>query len=156
MTSDTYSLNADLTFHDATGKPIAVELLEVAIEREGNLLAVCRLNFAVAPSLYGYLASQEAFNNREDFRSDGWQRGFADDRPVEMEVKIAPDLLIQLLPHAQSAETIADYLLGLGMDDELLKSENWYALNVKQLVPLPPEFGSATLKEGYSTEWANF
>lgn len=79
------------------------------------------------------------------------------DEDVEIEAKLDQNLLSGITQRLKTITAIAEHLREPGLnkqEDSLLSTENWFALYVKQSVPLPPEFGEGKLKVGYSTSWA--
>jgi hypothetical protein len=129
-----------------------------------------RLCLQITPELYNYLNNNEFFNLKPEFRIYLTNDDFHPDRPIQLELTLHPDLLPQLLDHAQNAEEAAAYLQTLSQQQTeqrqsttgqeqsaennqnpeafihpLLYTENWFCLSVKQ----QQDSGEV----GYNTLW---
>ena len=151
-----HSLNNQLTLRQPSGKKLIVEATEIAVDAVSGSPTVCYFTFEVSFKLYQHIDSQALFHLDPEVQGPMVDE-FTADKNIEIEVKLAAEFLPTLTEQAKTATEVANYLLEINNnqpDSALLKTENWYGLYVKQKVTLPPEFGSGTLKTGYSTTWS--
>ena len=156
-TKTTYhSLNNQLTLRQPSGESIIVEAMEIAVDAINDSPTACIFTFEVSFELYQYIDSQALFHLDPKVRGPIADK-FTPDKNIEIEVKLAEELLPTLTQEAKTATEVANYLLKINNtmpDSPLLATESWYGLYVKQEIPLPPEFGTGNLKTGYSTTWS--
>jgi hypothetical protein len=158
-----YPLDSTLIFCDRDQAFLTVYPVKVEITTPQDNQSTCRLLLHVNLVAYQHIDIQALFNLNPEFRSPVSNRGFQLDRPIQLEVTLHPDLLPQLLDHAQTAEEAAAYLLTISQQQAeqfqsstveenpesslhpLLYTENWFCLSVKQQ--------QDTGETGYTTFW---
>lgn len=170
MRTDTYPLNRDLTFRDRTGQPVPVHgntltLIQpenseaiTAETSEGRVGVECRLNLQISPTLYHRIDTEALFNLDPNLRGSFSKGEFLPESDLHLEVTLQPNVLPQLLSHAQTAETAVKYLTNLSLQpaeaeitpatpetESLFNTENWICLSVKQI----QDAGET----GYNTFW---
>jgi hypothetical protein len=163
MPSETYNIDTPLTFVNRDRDRITFHAHDLVLEKDGDIVEACYLTLGMDLEMYQRIDQGAWFNLAVDVREIGWERGFKSDRPIEIEAKLVPHLLFSLFSTGATAASIAVDLFKASAKatstdtdpDEMLLTENWYALYVKQEIPLPPGFGEGSLKEGYRTQWVD-
>ncbi len=151
-----HSFSNQLTLRQPSGDSIIVEAVEIAVDVISGSLTACIFTFEVSFQLYQHIDSQALFHLDPEVRGPIADK-FTANKNIEIEVKLAEELLPTLIQKGKTATEVTNYLLEINKtqtDSPLLQTESWYGLYVKQEVPLPREFGSGTLKTGYSTTWS--
>ena len=83
----------------------------------------------------------------------GDDAGFVDGTPVEITLRLARPLRIQLIDTLSNGEELAKKVLS-GSPSTLLETDLWYALKVMQEMRVPSGIAEGTVKSGYKTIWA--
>jgi hypothetical protein len=117
----------------------------------------CRLTLKADWEFYLHILEEAIFNVREDFSTPLFGGEFLEQKNVELEIRLSPDLLSHLLRHAQTVDEAAAFILKLGQEKpqhSLIAGENWFCTQVKQSLELEPA-GQAleSISQGYSTFW---
>jgi hypothetical protein len=110
-------------------------------------LVECFLIFQDISQLYNEINSHSLFNLKSDLRGFFPNNEFLSNLPIEMEAVLHPDLLIHLQDYTtpEAATTYLQTLSETQPDHPLLKTENWFALSIKQQ--------QETGEVGYRTLW---
>jgi hypothetical protein len=155
-------MNNNLIFNCANNS-LTVDSHKLALIQSQNTISECHLYFRVSFDLYHYIDINTLFNLNPTFRASLTDSYFLPDRPIQLEVTLHPNLLPQLLDHAQTAEEAAAYLQTISQQEAeqfqsnaveensqpilnpLLSTESWFCLSVKQQL----ESGET----GYTTFW---
>ena len=151
-----HSLNNQLTLRQPSGETLIVKALEIAVDTINGSPTACILTFEVSFEVYQHIDSQALFHLKPEVREKIFEE-FKPDKNIEIEIKLADELLPNLIQEAVTATEVANNLLKINNtmpSSPLLITESWYGLYVKQEISLPPEFGSGSLKTGYSTSWS--
>jgi hypothetical protein len=86
------------------------------------------------------------FNLRWDVRNPGEISG---EGAVQLLMQLDPALAGRL-----AGDDVLAELQALPIDDELRSTTNWYALEVTEAVPLPPELAAkGEVRQGFTTTW---
>ena len=108
---------------------------------------------------YQRIVQAESFNLTRTARSPGDELSFDENRPLEIELRLDENLFPDLIQNGNSVEELANYLITSNQansSSDLFNARNWYVLDVKQGVHLPPDLeGVGELKMGYRTTWAD-
>jgi hypothetical protein len=168
---DNYLLDdCNLIFCDRLQVSLATRVINIGLTIQNDTLSECRLTFQVSPATYQRIDTQALFNLNPEFRTPVSNGDFQPDGDIQLEVTLQPDLLPQLLDHAQTAEAAAAYLQAISAQQTeqcqsttgaeqaaenpenpefsihpLLYTENWFCLSVKQ----QQDSGEV----GYTTFW---
>jgi len=159
-----------LELWDSIQSPFTIYSVSLALIIQPDTLTESHLTFQVSSNTYHHIDTKALFNLKPEFRSPLTNGDFLTDRPLQLEVTLHPDLLPQLLAHAQTAEEAAAYLQALSQQqaeqfqsntveekpaknlqnpelslNPLLYTENWFCLSVKQ------QHDSG--ETGYNTFW---
>jgi len=153
--------------HTPDDETITIHLDELTLTTEDDAYTECKLSCTVTPELYQKIDREGLFNLNPIFRHDTTEICFAPDRNIEIEARLdnefLPDLSEYILSVSDATlwdtELIALHLIELSQakpNHSLLFTESWFGLYVKQEVPLPSDLAGegSSLKEGYSTKWA--
>jgi hypothetical protein len=160
-------LAKELTLRDLLKTQLSLRETNCTFIWKSNEVSECRLILEVDTKLYRYISTETLFNLNPEYCLREACSIFLPDRPIQLEVTLHPNLLPQLLDHAQTAEEAVAYLLTLSQQQAeqfqfntveenpaensqsslhpLLYSENWFCLSVKQ----QQESGET----GYTTFW---
>ena len=148
-----------LTFHDRDNQALPVETIELSVDEMDGSIVRCFLAFKISYAVYETVDREELFNLLPDTRGEIFGGQLDATQDVEIEAKLDPGFIFDIAMTIHSIEDLAAHLRDLNQnqpESDLLASESWYALNVKQSVPLPAEFGAGTLKVGYKTTWGDY
>jgi hypothetical protein len=152
-------MQIEFTSKNVIKAPIKLDSVALAFVSSTNTISECQLTFQVSSEFYHCINNCTLFNVKSEFRIPLFNGDFTPDRPIQLEITLHPNLLPQLLDHAQTeAEAIA-YLLNLSQQQAeqceadnsepslhpLLHTESWFCLSVKQ----QQDSG----KIGYTTFW---
>jgi hypothetical protein len=149
----------ELVFHDGDNQPLPVQTIELSVDTLNDSIIRCFLAFKISYAAYETVDSKELFNLLPDSRGEIFGGKLDTTVDVEIEAKLDPGFIFDIAMSIHSLEELAAHLRDLNQnqpESDLLASESWYALNVKQSVPLPPEFGAGSLKVGYKTTWGDY
>ncbi len=153
MTNTTYRrLERDLTLYDSQHEPLTVKVINLALIQAGETVNACQLTWQISPELYSQrVDSAGLFNLQPAVRGPmRLAEQFQPEPNLEIEARLRPELLPQLLEHATTIDEVVSYLLELAYepaDNPLLATESWLALSVKQ--------AKGAVKIGYKTSWAD-
>lgn len=145
-----YFLNTELTLKDRSQSPLTVRVINLTLTKLENEVIECHLTLLVNPELYQRIDSEAMFNLKPEVRSPLSGGNFLPEIDIQIEISLQPSLLPSPLEQAIDAMEAATYIVNLNQehpDNQLLSTESWLALYVKQL--------QATDETGYSTIWAN-
>lgn len=182
MRTESYSLCQDLMFRDRSDRPIPVygetltlvwfDNTEATAETnseqdsegrsegfiEPSSVFECRLSLQSSFERYQRIDCEALFNLDPELRRSFSNGNFLPEYPLYLEITLKPDLLPQILPPGEHAETIALHLINLNSQlpeaevipttttvESLFNTENWVCLNVKQI--------QDSGETGYSTFW---
>jgi hypothetical protein len=141
------------------------------IDRD-NVLCECRITFKVTSQIYQQIDRESLFNLKLELRGALNAVSFQDDIDIEIEATLQPQLLARLAEHSTDSETAINYLATCSQNssssqkpkkkaksdttdeslvlspeiDQILSTESWFALSVKQ----PQETGEIS----YRTFWS--
>jgi len=129
---------------------------KVTLVRKEKRLVDCVLTIIASPEVYQVIDEQGWFHLQSMHRKA--EPTFDPDEPLELELKLSSVYLPMVLGKDVDIQQFIDVLVDVSRKREvyyLLDPKNWYALYVKQDVPLPTEFAPSTnhLKIGYATVW---
>jgi hypothetical protein len=147
-----------LDFRVSNNMTINVQPLDMKIISNGERNDQLILNLSVDSKIYQQIDHEELFNLSLDVRKNISEDKFSPEKPIEIEIRPDRDLFIELLEQGETAEEIGNYLLRSNDIDggNLLWTNRWYALYVKQTIQLPLELEKiGDLKVGYSTIWTD-
>ena len=145
-----YPLKTELTLKDRSQSPLIVRVINLTLIKLENEVIECHLTLLVNPELYLRIDSEALFNLKPEVRSPLSGGNFLPENDIQIEIGLQPSLLSPPLEQAIDAMEAVTYILNLNQEhpeNQLLSSESWLALSVKQL--------QATGETGYSTIWAN-
>jgi hypothetical protein len=148
-----------LTFKTPSQISLTLRSVNLAFFADSSEIKECNLTLHAGIELYQKINADGRFNLHPEFRVPLIKGDFTSDRPIQLEVTLHPDLLPNLLEHAQSAEEAATYLQTLSQQqaaqfgeenlqsalNPLLSTEGWFCLSVKQ----QQDSGET----GYTTFW---
>lgn len=147
-----------IVMHSPGGQKIKVVLDKANIKVEGNGIKTYTADIAMDYETYRLVDEMELFNLEKDVRGQGSEDAFRPEATVEMEILLRKDIAEFIMITADTEELFFKHLSSRSEKvpgDSVLDTENWYALNVKQDVELPPALKAlGTAKSGYRTEWA--
>jgi hypothetical protein len=160
---------SELTLNDPSLEPFTLEITNLNLVQDGES-SECNFTSQVSLNCYHHINNKALFNLKPEFRNPLTKGDFTPNRPIQLEVTLHPDLLPQLLEHAQTAEEAGAYLLTLSEQqaeqfqantaeekpaenpqnpesslNPLLYTESWFCLSVKQ----QQDSGET----GYTTFW---
>ena len=153
-----HSVAYDLPMRDRSGAALKIQVSELAVDTLEGSIIKCVMTFQVSPEVYQHIDAEALFNLAPEVRGPLAGGAFEADVAIEIEAKLDSAFIFSIAMEIESVDALANYFKDIGQhqpDHELLSSESWLALYVKQQVPLPPDIGEGTLKLGYSTAWAN-
>jgi hypothetical protein len=108
-------------------------------------LVECRVEFAITHQQWEKVDGEHLFNLTPEVRGPSFLEHFEPDNDIEIEVRLDTGALAFLETFAEDADQAAALLADASEDSELLLTERWFALNVKQQ--------SGPIKAGFSTSW---
>lgn len=155
-----HNLQADLAFRTNRNHRLEAKLICISLELEESSAsqAKCEVLINVSYESYQTIKQDSLFNLLADqilMNSDS----SLNEQDVEVRLLLKPSVINLLIQQYSTPKSIADYLMQIELntkDDFWLFTENWLALEFKQLEELPPNLeGMGELKIGYQTFWAN-
>lgn len=154
-----HPLDYELTLYDRRlEQAIMVQALELSVDELDGSIIRCLLSFQISFECYQEVDAHAMFNLLPEVRGQIFGGALQPVVDVEIEAKLDPALIFPLFSLGiTSIEALATHLLETSQqqpDDDLVNTESWFALNVKQAVSVPPEIGEGQLKIGYQTTWA--
>lgn len=153
-----HPLEIELQFHDPEGTPITLQVIDLSADFLDEIITRCVLTFSMSTEIYQYVDTHELFNLYTDVRGQLFGGEFKPNLNVEIEAKLDPSFIFDIATKVKTIEALSEHIQSINQNhpnDLLLNTESWFALNVKQSVELPPEFGEGSLKVGYSTSWGD-
>lgn len=132
----------------APGGPLEVTSVRVAVTFHGDQLAELRLIFEVTHEAWLRVDAGRWFHLDEDARGPIFGGGFHADKPVEIEATLRTQSLPLVAISAEDVWEIGAMFLDAAPGAEILSTEVWFALYVKQEA-------FPGLKTGMQTRWAN-
>ena len=155
-----FPLDYELRMRDRNGDSLTVRTLELAVDLLDGTQSIvkCVLSLLVSPENYQRVDTNNLFNLHPNVRGQIFGGKLEPDIDVEIEAKLDPLLIFDISTKIKTIEALAEHLLTLNQNESehaLLNTKSWFAMYVRQLVKLPPEFGEGKLKVGYSTTWAD-
>lgn len=124
---------------------------EIEIETDDGINSI-KLLINVNQENYNYIDKNYIFHLTPEVRKDSALDSFDSNKPIELDLKYSIENIRNLDQEITKGSEILNRIKN--KDKELVNPDNWYALNVKQEIDLPPgEEGS--LKMGYATTWAD-
>jgi hypothetical protein len=142
-----YQINNELTLRDFSQTSLTVRAITLTLTKQDTELIACRLTFEVTPQLYQRIDTEALFNLKPDARNQISSQQFLSEPDITIEASLKPDLL-PLLANLNIDEA-TNYILKLSQeqpDNQILFTESWLALSVKQ----QQESGEI----GYTTLWS--
>ncbi|BAZ16705.1 hypothetical protein NIES4071_85830 [Calothrix sp. NIES-4071] len=143
-----YQLDTDLTLHSNSQTSLTVRTLALSLTKQDDQIIECRLTFCVNPQLYKRIDNCALFNLKPDARNPLSSSKFLPDTDIIIETALKPDLL-PVLTQVATIDSVTKYILNLSQeqpDHQILFTENWLGLSVKQ----QQESGEI----GYRTLWS--
>ncbi|MCT4620610.1 MAG: hypothetical protein N4A62_14635 [Marinisporobacter sp.] len=143
-----------LEWTDEFGRRLDSEVFHIKIKDEKDI----RLTILVDYHTYEYIYKNELFNLYHEAIMNPSKDEFAQDQPLEIELKLSPDS-IELLALAVSIEEdeVLDYLHEKAANQPeniFINTGAWYVMKVKQKVNLPKELQElGSVKIGFVTNW---
>ena len=134
-----------LAFQTPGGEPLPVREGWLALTYADGELVECRLEFAITHDQWETVDSGHLFNLEPAVRGPSFLEHFEPDCDVEIEARLDERALSFLETFAEDVVEAATLLAEASESSELLHTERWYALNVKQQ--------SGPIKAGFSTSW---
>ena len=141
-------LNNELILREKLESFIIIYAVDLVLTKQHDSLIECRLIFQVSPKLYQRIETEALFNLKPEIRSPFSAGEFNLSFDIQIEASLDPDLLPQLAERATDANQAAAYLQTLSqeqLENALLSTYSWYALEVKQQ--------QETGETGYRTLW---
>jgi hypothetical protein len=128
-------------------KPLPVEILGADAEGPGSVRLTVRLD----PSAWKRVVDEELFHLDPASMGTSWADDADLKRPVDVELGLERGVA-----YSVDGADIERHLVDQ-RDEELLDSENWYALDVHQELDLPKGFEgkNASLRTGFRTAWVD-
>jgi hypothetical protein len=153
-----YAIDEPLTFVPRVGAPLTAQVMTIRLVEEDDEIVECHLALQVPLNVYTRIDQEALFNLQPEVRGPmGGEFNAA--QPVELDVALDAERLPALNEGITQADEAVNRLFKLsqaGTAHQLLDTQSWYALHVKQAVALPLDLQEAgTLKAGYSTIWAD-
>lgn len=133
-------MTTPLTFTTPSGAEI--EVAAVSGSRDDHV----ELTVEADPATWETIDLVMLFNLRWNVRDEGTVSG---DTPVQLVLRL-DDQLAEDFPSGD----VIDVLAALDTDHALRSNTNWYALEVTEVVELPPELAEkGELRSGFTTAW---
>ncbi len=157
---ETYKISQTINFNTPGERDLEARVLALEIFPGGEQINEIRLAIQVSTEVYNCLIDPgELFNLKHSLRGQSYQEEFAPNPDLEIEIRLKNELVSSFCDHINEFEKTGhqlDELRHSGLAPELFHTENWYGLNVKQLIKPPPEFSDneGEIKAGYQTHWA--
>lgn len=129
-------------------KPLPVEVLESAAPMPGAI----RLTVRLKPAAWKRVVDEELFHLDPSSMGTGWANDADLTKPVDVELGLRRGVAF-----AVDGADIEQQLID-EPEDDILDSDNWYALDVHQEMALPKEYANkkhASLRTGFRTAWAD-
>lgn len=143
-----HTFDAQIEFQTPVKDNLLSHVTEVKAASVNGIFEGVTISFTIAAEDYHYIMNpHHLFNSTLERRRHN--PPLKQDTRVEIKAALTSELLGKLDPHGDRASDVADTIRNAQAKSELLYTENWYALEVKQEVPFPPEIGEGVLKEGY-------
>jgi len=123
---------------------------------QNNQVVDCHLTLKVDWEFYLHILEEAIFNVAEIFSTPLCGGDELEQKNLELEVRLSPDLLPHLLRHAQTVDEAAAYILTLSQEKPhhpVTSGENWFCTQVKQSLELEPGQAVKSISQGYSTFW---
>ncbi|NJN94246.1 MAG: YbjN domain-containing protein [Anaerolineales bacterium] len=156
-TSD-YKVDLPLNLRTPAGAWLALPVEHVRLGQRDEKIVSCLVTFRAGPDLYAQIDQQALLHLEPEARGPLFGGAFDPAGEVEIEARLAEEMLPYLNEGTGDADEAVSKLFELSQartDHPLLSTGSWYGLEVKQEVPLPPELAEiGTLKAGYRTVWA--
>ncbi|MBD2356006.1 YbjN domain-containing protein [Tolypothrix sp. FACHB-123] len=147
--TENYIINKLFKLYDSSQSPLTVRAVTLTFTRKDNELIACCLTFEVTLELYQRIDTEALFNLKPDARNQLSSQKFLEAPNITIEASLKPDLLPLLTEYTVNDEEAANYILKISQeqpDHQLLFTESWLALSVKQ----QQESGEI----GYTTLWS--
>jgi hypothetical protein len=128
-------------------KPLPVEIVGASAEGPGSV----RLTVRLKPDEWKRVVDEQLFHLDPASMGTSWANDADLKRPVDVELG-----LVRGVAYSVDGADIERHLSD-APDEELLDSDNWYALDVHQELALPKEFAKkkASLRTGFRTAWVD-
>lgn len=155
MNTNKHISNLKINFNTTKQNKINATLKEIIfIEKEDKSTEIQAI-IAIDKKTYDIIDENCVFNLQKQVRGQSSIEEFTTKKPIEIELKLRRTLYDKLeTQKLTSPKTLFQYIEKIKNDNEndLLFSENWFALIVKQEVELPGDM-EGTLNMGYQTTW---
>ncbi|MCT7996878.1 YbjN domain-containing protein [Laspinema olomoucense] len=149
----------ELSFLLGTQEVLSAKVVDSELFRVNEEPSEYRITLEINWLDYQRIVEGESFNLTRAARSQGEELSFDENHPLEIELRLDEKLFSDLIQKGSSVEELANYLIASNQANSssgLFKAGNWYILDVKQAVDLPPDLeGMGELKMGYRTAWAD-
>jgi hypothetical protein len=139
-------LGPALTFYDRQCEPLPIRSPEIELHRVEGQVTEVRLTFRVDPLVWRRIDTDALFHLGAEARGPTFAGGFLEGVDFELEVRLARSSMPMLTLRAEDEFEAGALLVAGGPGEELLATESWYALYVKQ--PRGP------IKTGFQTIYA--
>ncbi|MEY2403488.1 MAG: hypothetical protein QOD38_1039, partial [Acidimicrobiaceae bacterium] len=128
-------------------KPLPVEVVGSAAGTPGAVRLIVRLS----PDSWRRVVDEQLFHLDPASMGTSWANDADLTQPVDVQLGLERGVAYSI-DGADIERQLAD-----DPDDEILDSDNWYALDVHQELALPKEFANkkASLRTGFRTAWAD-
>lgn len=147
----THQLDIEFQMHTPNHDLIDVRLTEVrALSIDGQVKATI-IGFQIPADQYTDIINPNEYFNSVVSRREGNPR-LRESTPIEYQARLVEGEIDLISGKGDRASDVAEFFKTASEDSPLLYTENWLALEVKQEVPVPPDVGQGTLKEGYRLE----
>ncbi len=150
-----YFWSVDVKMSTPSGEELNIKITEANFIIAEGEPSEARLSIKIDNKTYQRIDKLEAFNLKQDKRKESALEGFSENKPIEIELILDKSQITKLDSKVINAEKLIETLHKLTYSDlkaPLLKTENWFALNVKQEVDVPEDM-KGSLKMGYATTW---
>ncbi|HBY80357.1 MAG TPA: hypothetical protein DEG47_25855, partial [Cyanobacteria bacterium UBA11148] len=147
--TEDFKSDKELTLFDHSASPLNVRTAKLTLTRQEDIFREFHLTFKVNLDIYQRIETESWFNLKPELRGPFSAGNFQSESDIEIEIILQPDLLPQLTSSVTNPDQIVTYLQNLSQeepDNPLLCTENWFCLQVKQVIK------SGTI--GYRTLWA--
>ncbi len=138
MKTTSAQINQQLIFQTKSGDSIKLEIIKIKLAKEKQEIKECQLIGNLDLALYQQIENQELFQLQPQLKGRISSGEFNPNLPLTITIYLEPELLPNLEKQAAGAKSAANYLLKLGEtqpDTELLQTDNWFTLTVKQQQP---------------------
>jgi len=133
-----------ISLYAPSGEALPLTEVLLRLDLEGEQLVGCRLEFELPHHVWERVDQEALFHLDPDVRGPCFGGGFEPGIPIEIEARLQPSSLPLVSLQANDVYEAGVLLMDAAPGSELVSTESWYALVVKQRFVGPVKTGFVT------------